>query len=203
MPRRNKAARARELKRARMAESGSDEEGGSPAWPAAGRAKRSAKKGTTKAQAPMVATAGHVAKQPVSPAIIQPESQPPSKDFAPTKEINSDDPDNGGAPARTDRADKESAEGDSPPLPLSLRWGMEELQQRVYQERRAALVFAVAVSNARLRGKEGIAKAKAAIDNILTPQKGGPTALESALDPDASKPEHILLFWQRMTGGSR
>jgi hypothetical protein len=70
MPRQNKAARARELKQARMAESGSDKEGGSPARPAAGRAKRLAKKRTTKAQAPTVATAGHVAKRPVSPAII-------------------------------------------------------------------------------------------------------------------------------------
>jgi hypothetical protein len=64
---------------------------------------------------------------------------------------------------------------------------MEELQQRVYQERTAALVFAVAVSNARLRGKECINKAEVAIKDILTPRKGGPTALESALDPDASK----------------
>ncbi len=39
----------------------------------------------------------------------------------------------------------------------------------VYQERMAALVFAVAVSNARLRGKEGIDEAETAIDNILTP----------------------------------
>ncbi len=61
-PRWNKAARACKLKRIWTLESGSDEEGGSPAWPAAGRAKRSAKKGTTKAQAPRVATAGHVAK---------------------------------------------------------------------------------------------------------------------------------------------
>ncbi len=61
-PRRNKAARARELKQIRMAEIGSDEEGGSPALPAAGRARRSAKKGTTEAQVPTVATAGHVAK---------------------------------------------------------------------------------------------------------------------------------------------
>jgi hypothetical protein len=36
---------------------------------------------------------------------------------------------------------------------------MEELQQRVYQERTAALVFAVAVSNARLWGKEDIDEA--------------------------------------------
>jgi hypothetical protein len=64
---------------------------------------------------------------------------------------------------------------------------MEELQQRVYQERTAALVFAVAVSNARLRGKGCIDEAKVAIEDILTPRKGGPTALESALDPDASK----------------
>jgi hypothetical protein len=64
-PRRNKAAWARELKRAWTAESGSDEEGGSPARPAAGRAKRSDKKGTTKAQVPTVATAGHVAKRTV------------------------------------------------------------------------------------------------------------------------------------------
>jgi hypothetical protein len=70
MPRRNKAARARELKQIRTAESGSDEEGGLPAWPAAGHAKRSAKKGRTEAQAPTVAMAGHVAKPPVSPAII-------------------------------------------------------------------------------------------------------------------------------------
>ncbi len=51
----------------------------------------------------------------------------------------------------------------------------------------AASVFAVAVSNARFRGKEGIDKCEAAIEDILTPQKGGPTALESALDPDVSK----------------
>jgi hypothetical protein len=187
MPRRNKAARARELKQIRTAEIGSDKEGGLPALLAARHARRSAKKGTTKVQAPTVATAGHVAKQPVSPARILPESQPPSEDFAPTEEIDSDDPDNGGAQARTDRADEESMEGDSPPLPLSFCWGMEELQQRVYQERTAALVFAVAVSNARLRGKECIDKAKVAIEDILTPRKGGPTALESALDPDASK----------------
>jgi hypothetical protein len=186
-PRRNKAARARKLKRIRMAESGSDEEGGSPARPAAGRAKRSAKKGTTKAQAPTVATVGHVAKQPVSPAIIRPASQPPSEDFAPTEDIDSDDSDDGGAQARTDRADEESAEGDGPPPTLSFCWGMEELQKRVYQERTAVLVFAVAVSNARFRRKEGIDEAKAAIEDILTPQKGGPTALESTLDPDASK----------------
>ncbi len=47
-PRRNKAARARELKQIWTAEIGSDEEGGSPVLPAAGRARRSAKKGTTK-----------------------------------------------------------------------------------------------------------------------------------------------------------
>jgi hypothetical protein len=64
---------------------------------------------------------------------------------------------------------------------------MEELQQRVYQERTAALIFAVVVSNARLRGKECINEAEAAIEDILTLWKGGPTALESALDPDASK----------------
>ncbi len=69
-PRRNKAAWARELKQIRTAESGLDKEGGSPARPAAGHAKRLAKKGTTEAQAPTVATAGHVAKRPVSPAII-------------------------------------------------------------------------------------------------------------------------------------
>ncbi len=43
------------------------------------------------------------------------------------------------------------------------------------------------MSNARFRGKEGINEAKVAIKDILTPQKGGQTALESALDPDASK----------------
>ena len=69
-PRRNKAALARERKRIWTTEIGSDKEGGSPARPAAGHAKRLAKKGTTKVQAPTVATAGHVAKQPVSPAII-------------------------------------------------------------------------------------------------------------------------------------
>ncbi len=69
-PRRNKAARARELKRIWTAEIGLDKEGGSPALPAAGRARRSAKKGTTKVQAPTVTTAGHVVKRPVSPAII-------------------------------------------------------------------------------------------------------------------------------------
>jgi hypothetical protein len=78
---------------------------------------------------------------------------------------------------------------------------MEELQQRVYQERTAALVFAVAVSNARLRGKEGIDKAEAAIDNILTPQKGGPTALESALDPDASKIRAYIAVLAENDGG--
>ncbi len=61
-PRRNKAAWARELKRIRMAEIGSDKEGGLPALPAAGRARRSAKKGTTEVQAPTVTMAGHVAK---------------------------------------------------------------------------------------------------------------------------------------------
>jgi hypothetical protein len=186
-PRRNKAARARELKQIWTTEIGSDKEGGSPVLPAAGRARRLTKKGTTNVQAPTVATAGHVAKRLVSPARIRPASQPHSEDFAPTEEIDSDDPDNGGAQARTDWADEESAEGDGPPLPLSFHWGMEELQQRVYQERTAALVFAVAVSNARLRGKGCIDEAEAAIKDILTPQKGGPTALESALDPDASK----------------
>jgi hypothetical protein len=62
MPRRNKAALAREWKQIRTAEIGSDKEGGSPALPAAGRAMRSAKKGMTKAQAPTVATAGLGAK---------------------------------------------------------------------------------------------------------------------------------------------
>ncbi len=143
-------------------------------------------------QAPTVPTAGHVAKRSVSPARIQTASQPPREDFAPTKEINSDDLDNGGAQARTDGADEESAEGDGPPLPLSFRWGMEELQQRVYQKRTTALVFAVAVSNARLRGKECINKAEAAIKDILTPRKGGPAALESALDPDASKTQAYI-----------
>ncbi len=61
-PRRNKAARARELKQIRMAEIGSDKEGGLPVLPAARRARRSAKKGTTEVQAPTVATAGHVAE---------------------------------------------------------------------------------------------------------------------------------------------
>jgi hypothetical protein len=152
-------------------------------------------------RAPTVALAGHVAKRPVSLAIIRPASQPSSEGFAPTKEIDSDDPDNGGAPARTDRADEESAERDSPPLPLSLRWGMEELQQRVYQERTAASVFVVAVSNARLRGKEGIDKAEAAIDNILTPRKGEPTALESALDPDVSKTRAYIAVLAENDGG--
>jgi hypothetical protein len=69
-PRWNKAARARELKQIWTAEIGSDEKGGLPVLPAAGRARRSAKKGTTKVQAPMVATAGHVAKRPVSPVRI-------------------------------------------------------------------------------------------------------------------------------------
>jgi hypothetical protein len=69
-PRRNKAARARKLKQIWTAGIGSDKEGGSPALPATGRARRSAKKGTTKVQAPTVATVGHVAKRPVSPARI-------------------------------------------------------------------------------------------------------------------------------------
>jgi hypothetical protein len=70
MPRRNKAALARERMRIWMAEIGSDKKGGSPVLPAAERARRSAKKGTTEAQAPTVATAGLGAKQPVSPVII-------------------------------------------------------------------------------------------------------------------------------------
>ncbi len=200
-PRRNKAALARERKQIRTAEIGSDEEGGSPALPAAGRARRSAKKGATKVQAPTVTTAGLGAKRPFSPAILRQESQPPSEDFAPTKEIDSDDPDDGGAQAWTDRADEESAEGDGPLHPLSLCWGMEELQKRVYQERTAASVFAVAVSNARLRGKEGINEAEAAIDNILTPRKGGPTALESALDSDASKTRAYIAVLAENDGG--
>jgi hypothetical protein len=200
-PKRNKAAWACELKQIWTAESGSDEEGGLPARPAAGRAKRSAKKGTTEAKAPTVAMAGHVAKRPVSPAIVRPASQPPSEDSVPTEEIDSDDPDDGGAQARMDRADEKSAEGDGPPLPLSFRWGMEELQQRVYQERTAASVFAVVVSNARLRGKVGINKAKAAINNILTPRKGGPMVLESALDPDVSKTRAYITVLAENDGG--
>jgi hypothetical protein len=84
------------------------------------------------------------------------------------------------------RADDKSLTGYDTP-PLSLRWGMEELQQRVYQERTAASVFAVAVTNARLFGMGGIDEAKAAIQAILIPWKGRLTALEGALDLEASK----------------
>jgi hypothetical protein len=65
-------------------------------------------------------------------------------------------------------ADDESSEGYDP-LPSSLRWGMEELQQRVYQERTAASLLAVTVTNARLLGMGGINKAEAAIQAILSP----------------------------------
>jgi hypothetical protein len=71
----------------------------------------------------------------------------------------------------------------------------------MYQERTAALVFAVAVSNARLRGKEGIDEAEAAIDNILTPRKGGPTVLENALDLDASKTRAYIAVLAENDGG--
>ncbi len=71
---------------------------------------------------------------------------------------------------------------------------MEELQQRVYQERTAALVFAVAVPNAPLQGKECIDEAEVEIKDILTPRKGGPTALESALDLDASKTRAYIVI---------
>jgi hypothetical protein len=84
------------------------------------------------------------------------------------------------------RANNESSLGYDTPPP-SLRWGMEELQQTVYQERTAASVFAAAVTNAHLLGMEGVNKAEAAIQAILNPWRGGPTALEGALDPELSK----------------
>jgi hypothetical protein len=64
---------------------------------------------------------------------------------------------------------------------------MEELQQRVYQEQMAVSVFAVVVTNARLLGMGGVNKAEAAIQAILNLRRGGPTALEGALDPELSK----------------
>jgi hypothetical protein len=63
---------------------------------------------------------------------------------------------------------------------------MEELQQRVYQEQTAASVSAVVVTNACLLGMGGVDKAKAAIQAILNPRRGGLTALEGALDPELS-----------------
>ncbi len=57
----------------------------------------------------------------------------------------------------------------------------------MYQEWMAALVFAVAVTNACLLGMGGVDKAEAAIQAILNPQRGGPTTLEGALDPELSK----------------
>ncbi len=70
-PRRNKAARACKLKQIWTAEIGSDEEGGLPALPATGRARRSAKKGTTEEQAPTVATAGFPSNNPTSEPTTQ------------------------------------------------------------------------------------------------------------------------------------
>jgi hypothetical protein len=84
------------------------------------------------------------------------------------------------------RADNESLAGYDTPSP-SLRWGMEELQQKVYQEQTAASVFAVVVTNACLLGMGGIDEAEAAIQAILNLRRGGPTALEGALDPELSK----------------
>ncbi len=89
--------------------------------------------------------------------------------------------------------DKSLAGYDTPPP--SLRWGMEELQQRVYQERTVASVFMVAVINAHLLGMGGVDKAEAAIQAILNPRKGGPMALEGALDPKLSKARaHITIL---------
>ncbi len=84
------------------------------------------------------------------------------------------------------RANNESSGGYDTPPP-SLHWGMEELQQRVYQEWTVASVFMVAVTNACLLGMGGIDKAEGAIQAILNPWRGGPTALEGALDPELSK----------------
>jgi hypothetical protein len=81
--------------------------------------------------------------------------------------------------------DKSSAGYDTPPP--SLHWGIKELQQRVYQEQMAASVFAVVVTKAHFLGMGGINKAEAAIQAILNPWRGGPMALEDALDPELSK----------------
>ncbi len=62
-------------------------------------------------------------------------------------------------------SNKSSAGYDTPPP--SLHWGMEELQQRVYQERTVASVFVVAVTNACLHGMGSVDKAEAAIQAIL------------------------------------
>jgi hypothetical protein len=84
------------------------------------------------------------------------------------------------------RANNKSLAGYDTPPP-SLCWGMEGLQQRVYQERTAASVFMVSVTNAHLLGMGGVDKAEAAIQAILNPCRGGPMALEGALDPEPSK----------------
>jgi hypothetical protein len=89
------------------------------------------------------------------------------------------------------RTNDESSTGYDTPPPF-LHWGMEGLQQRVYQEQTAASVFMVAVTNARFLGIGGVDKAEAAIQAILNPQRGGLTALEGAFDPELSKPGHIL-----------
>jgi hypothetical protein len=81
------------------------------------------------------------------------------------------------------KADNESLAGYDTPPP-SLHWGMEELQQRVYQEQTAASVFAVVVTNACLLGMGGVDKAEAAIQAILNPWRGGPGVLKGALNPE-------------------
>ncbi len=94
--------------------------------------------------------------------------------------------DNSNAESPGGRANDESSVGYDTPPP-SLHLGMEELQQRVYQKRTAASVFAVAVTNARLLGMGGADEAEAAIQAILNPRRGGPTVLEGTLDPELSK----------------
>jgi hypothetical protein len=94
--------------------------------------------------------------------------------------------DNSNAESLGGQANNKSSAGYDTPPP-SLRWGMEELQQRMYQERTAASVFAVAVTNTHLLGMGGINEAEVAIQAILNPRRGGQTALEGALDPELSK----------------
>jgi hypothetical protein len=98
------------------------------------------------------------------------------------------------------RADDESLAGYDTPPP-SFRWGMEVLQQRVYQEWTVASVFAVAVTNARLLGMGGVDEAEAAIQAILSPRRGGPTALEGTLDPEASKARAYIAILANHQGG--
>jgi len=97
----------------------------------------------------------------------RPPTKPKAKKLKGAKG-KTDDP---GSQSDASSGDESVLEDDPPPPPLShsLQWGMEDLQQRVYQEGTAASVFAGAVSNARLRGIDGIDEAEAAIGAIFKP----------------------------------